>query len=438
MNRLHNFVALLRDQLWVIPALMSGAALALAGVTLAVRYSPPRGSGWWWLHSGDAGTARDLLSALLSGMLTMTSLVVSMTFVVITLASSQLGPRLVWNFIGDRQIQAVLGLFVGTILYVLLVFRSLDGTLGEAGVPHVAITTGSALTVLCLAALLFYVDKIARSIVADTVVRRVAGDLRASIRDLPPRDRTDAVQSCRLPDLPPPAGAVSLARSGYVQTIDYAALVEIARQNGNVLRVDVRAGHFVLTRGRHVAVLARDGAVEPDGAIARAIRAAVVIGAERSPAQDLEYSVLQLVEVGVRALSAGINDPFTAMVVVDRLGEALEDMLGRKLPPTAFRDEAGEVRVIANRSEIGGLVDAAFDQIRQAALSHPAVLIHMADTLGKLSPILAAGELAEARDAVRRQLARLVETVNEAPWAPSDRATTLARIEQAVAAQPST
>src|SRR4051794_41700250 len=113
MERVRNFLTLLRGQLWIVPTLMSAAALALAYVMLGtgLAYRVPQGADLWWLYGGDAETARNLLSALLSGLMTMTSLVVSVTFIILTLASNQLGPRLVWNFIGDRQIQAVLGLF---------------------------------------------------------------------------------------------------------------------------------------------------------------------------------------------------------------------------------------------------------------------------------------------------------------------------------------
>ena len=128
----------------------------------------------------------------------------------------------------------------------------------------------------------------------------------------------------------PRAGWVSLGRSGYVQTIDHEALVDVARRAGAVLGVTVRAGHFVLSRGEHVEVRS-DSAVEER--IADAIRAAFVVGPERSPAQDLEYAIRQLVEIALRALSPGINDPFTAVAVVDQLGAALEDVLARPAQP---------------------------------------------------------------------------------------------------------
>jgi uncharacterized membrane protein len=153
-----------------------------------------------------------------------------------------------------------------------------------------------------------------------------------------------------------------------------------------------------------------------------------VIGAERSPAQDLEYVLRQLVEIALRALSPGIKDPFTAIAVVDRLGAALEDVLLRAMPPVVLRDDEGEVRVIANRSEGEGLIDTAFDQIRQASGAHPAVLIRIADTLAKLAPVLRQDD---TRGAVLRHLDRLGGTARQAGFTPDDHDAILTRIEQA-------
>jgi uncharacterized membrane protein len=426
MSRVYNFVVLLRGQLWIIPALMSATAVLLAYAILGsgVDLSELRGTDLWWLYSGDASTARDLLSTLLSGLVTMTSLVVSVTFVTLTLAANQLGPRLIWNFIGDRQIQAVLGLFLSTILYVLVVLRSLDDTLGPKGVPHVAVTVASVLMVLCLFALLFYVHKIARSIVADTAVKRVATELRDATRDMllePGATSEREVPSIALPC----AGYLSLGRSGYIQTVDYEALVKVARREDAIFCPAVRAGDFVLSHGGHIEV--RANRPLPEKAI-KTIRRAFVIGAERSPAQDLEYVLRQLVEIALRALSPGINDPFTAIAVVDRLGAALEDVLLRAMPPVVLRDDEGEVRVIANRSEGEGLIDTAFDQIRQASGEHPAVLIRIADTLAKLAPVLRQDE---TKGAVLRHLDRLSGTAKQAGFTPDDHDAILTRIEQA-------
>ena len=425
MVRIRNMLALLRGQLWPLPLAIALSGVGLAYLVLtygsAVFAALDVGRrGLWWLYSGDAGTARGLLSSMLSGLMTMTSLVVSVTFVILTLSAQQLGPRLVPTFMGDRQIQAVLGLFIGTILYLLVVLRTIHDTLGGEGVPHLAVTVASGLTVLCLLALLFYVHKIARSIVADNVVEAVARILARSIREMLPERPGPGGDA---PDLPPgPAIArLSLGRSGSIQAVDYDRLVRLAREHDLVLRVCVRAGHFVLSRGDHVTL--HGGRM--DERIASGIREAFVIGAERSPAQDLEFAMRQLVEIGLRALSSGINDPFTAIAVVDRLAAALEEILRRAPQPRVLRDGAGTPRVIADRSTVAGLVDAAFDSLREAASGSPAVLIRMADVLAALAPSLSDDAAATA---ARRQLERIAGTAEIGPLSRSDRDAVLRRV----------
>jgi len=328
--------------------------------------------------------------------------VVSITVVVLTLAANQLGPRLVTSFMADRQIKIVLGLFIGTILYLLTVLRSLDGRQAADDVPHLAVTMGSALSVGCLFALLFYIHKIARSIIADTVVQDMAQALRRSVEaNLPDGDEVGHGLEAAV-DVAWPSRWVALGRTGYVQIIDHHALVALAEKAEVVIRLDVRAGHFVLEQGRHAAVLAPE---PPD--LDEAIRRAFVIAGERSPAQDIEYAIRRLVEIALRALSPGINDPFTAIAVVDQLGGALGEMLGRPLPQAIYRDQHGQPRLLANVTDTGGLLGAAFSQIRQAAQAHAAVLIELADILGKLAPLT-------CRPAQRKELLRHVEMVERA------------------------
>lgn len=94
MERIRNITVLLRGQLWIIPLLLSALALALAFwlLTTGAEFLVNLKGEHWWLYSGDASTARGLLSSLLSGLMTMTSLIVSVTFVILTLAANQLGP----------------------------------------------------------------------------------------------------------------------------------------------------------------------------------------------------------------------------------------------------------------------------------------------------------------------------------------------------------
>jgi uncharacterized membrane protein len=422
MSRIRNFLAHLREQLWLIPAIIVAAAMIAAFFMLnfGSRLFDPEDD-VWWLYSGDAESARTLLSSLLSGLMTMTSLVVSVTFVILTLAASQLGPRLISMFVGDRQIQAVLGLFIGTIVYIIIILRTVDEELGREGVPHAAVTLGSLLTLACLFALLFYIHKIARSIIADNIVEAVSHSLRDDVKEIL-HDDAEAEPS-RFDPSCLSFRSISLGRHGYVQVVDYERLVKIAHKNDVIVQVLVRAGHHVLCHGEHVR-LSGGGSRACDDAI----RSAFVIGRVRTPAQDLEHGIRQLVEIAVRALSPGINDPFTAIAVIDRLGAALEEILLGRLQPKLLVDGDRRVRVIADRSGVTGIVNAAFDSIRQAGSENPAILIRLADTLGALARLLEPGE---ALRAVLGQLAKLDETAQLGRITDADRTAVLSRIADA-------
>lgn len=399
-DRLRHYWMILRGNLWFVPMLMSIAAVALAVLLLTHRDLLPDGAVELWLvYSGDPESARQLLGALLSGIITMTSLVVSITVVVLTLAAGQLGPRLVRNFISDPQTQAVLGLFVATILYLLVVFRSIGG-LSSGGIPHLAVSVGTAMSALCLFVLLFFVHKLARSIMYDNVVRDVTRELRTAIDHLLPE-----AEASQLTAEPAPENTVwiGLGHDGYIEAIDFDMLVGEARKRGAVLWIKVRPGHFVLARGAHVGVHPPNCCSEE---LVRAIRNAFIIGAERTPTQDLEYGIRQMVEIALRALSPGINDVFTALAVIDNLTSGLSLIFDRQLEIAAHGDQDGKLRVVRSVTNYDGIVRAAFDQIRQAGQAMPAVLIRLAEGVARLAPYV---RLDEQRRSLLRQLTLVQE-----------------------------
>ncbi|PYB77040.1 DUF2254 domain-containing protein [Rhizobium wuzhouense] len=416
MDKTRNFLALLQGKLWLLPLIFTvgSAALAVILILFGNRLASAGSGHLWWLYSGDAETGRQLLSSLLSGLMTMTSLVISVTFVILTLAANQLGPRLISRFMADRQIQTVLGLFIGTILYLIIVLRSVTDQLGATGVPHLAITAGSVLTVLCLLALLFYIHKVARSIIADNIVNALYTDMLATMDSvLPP------------PDTPKhePLGArfagpfhtLAIGKVGHVQVVDYQRLLDLAVSEDIRMAVNVRAGHYVLAAGGHVQVFTEKA---PDDALLDSIRAAFTIGAERTPAQDLEFGIRQLTEIAVRALSPGINDPFTALAVIDRISAAVECQIGRAVQPAEYRDDHGALRLLVSRTDLRGLMDAGFRPIRQAGADHPAILTRMAI---RLADLVGPAVLEAEREALSAQIEALGQAGEQCACIPMDR-----------------
>lgn len=137
---------------------------------------------------------------------------------------------------------------------------------------------------------------------------------------------------------------------------------------------------------------AEAGGPPPDaeacGDIERVCRGALILGSQRTPEQDLEYSIHQLVEVAVRALSPGINDPFTAINCIDALGTGISLIAGRELPPGLRRDAGGVARVSVPVFTFEGVADAAFHQIRQHGERSVAVLIRLLEIIAGVGPRL--------------------------------------------------
>jgi uncharacterized membrane protein len=126
------------------------------------------------------------------------------------------------------------------------------------------------------------------------------------------------------------------------------------------------------------------------------IRECVVMGNRRTPTQDIEFSIRHLVDIALRALSPGINDPNTAKAVIDRLRGALAQAMDKKLPTTLRHDSHGVLRVIGDDTDFGGIFDAAFHQIRQAGASQPAIVIHMLGAICRLAEHVRTTEQYEA------------------------------------------
>ena len=403
MDILRHYWTKLQASLLLVPLLMSVVAIAAATLLIDSRMLArplPVCS-----HSGSASAARDLLNALLGGMIAMFSLVLSITIVVLTVAASQIGSRLIRSFLDDRATQFVIGLFLATLLYLLSVLPAIDER-EFAPVPHLAIAVATGLCAICLLALLYYVNKLAHSIVFDHAASRVAHDIRrtcAVLHDRCDEDATPAPDAER--DVQAAfraACAFPIGDSGYVQSISYASLVELARRLDVVIRLDVRPGQWV--NAETVCIAASQPLPER---ARRQVRNGIIVGSERTPTQDVEYGLQRLVEMAVRALSPGVNDVFTALAAVDNLGASVAFVFARPPQTRVLRDADGGARVIRDVSTPSGILEAAFNQIRQAGAAMPAVSIRLLDALGRLATNIRSEE---QRDATLQQIEAVYES----------------------------
>ncbi|OYY60902.1 MAG: hypothetical protein B7Y51_11145 [Burkholderiales bacterium 28-67-8] len=383
----------LRSSFWFVPAGMAclAAAMALAAVALDRAAAA---DGWLqrlgWIHTGGAEGASLLLGAVAGSMISIAGTVFSMTLVALSLASSQLGPRLLRNFMRDAANQVALGTFVATFVYCLLVLRTIRRADEVAFVPHLSVSIGVLLAMASIGVLIYFIHHVSVSIQADEVVARVSRELEHGIDRLFPSHLGNAAPAnSKAPgdvDLPAAfareARPVGALEDGYLQLIEVEALMTLASQEDLLLQLQRRPGHY-LVKGQ-VMLMVWPGERVTESLVEK-INAAFVLGDQRTAAQDIEFSFHQLVEIAVRALSPGINDPFTAIACVDRLASALSRLARRDVPSPLRFDAQGRLRLVAPGSSFAGIVDTAFNQIRQNARSNPAVAIRMLDAIAQIA-----------------------------------------------------
>ncbi len=377
LTRLQTIWDDIRSSLWALPVLMIAAATVLAvfatGVTIDIQGDPV-----WFLYSGGAKDAPGFLSNLVAAMITLATLAISITMVVLTLAAQQLGPRLTRIFMSDLRTQAMLGVFIATVIYLLLVMRSVYGDT----VPNLAVTIGSALVILSVIMLLVFVHHLARSIVSDNVIEHVGAEIDGSAKHLLPDPDSEVPVPKSRPD--GEGAALRLRCEGYLQALDHSALVAAACEAQAVVELDVKPGHLMMTG---VAI----GKVWPPEActeeLVTAVEQGILVGRERTSVQDIEFSIRQMVEVGARALSPGVNDPYTALVTIDRLSRSLAHIMRRRPARSQWCDADDVLRLIVNPPRFDGLADASFNMLRQYGEGSAAVLIRLAERLSDLHQI---------------------------------------------------
>jgi uncharacterized membrane protein len=389
----------LNSSYWFLPGSMVvlSGILAFASLWIDRHWTAPKSSDW--IYTGGAAGARALLSTVAGSVITVAGVVFSITIATLTQASSQFGPRLLRNFMRDVGNQFVLGTFVATFFYCLLVLRAVRGMDDAPFVPNLSITIAVVMAAGSLAVLIYFIDHICHSLQGPQVVAAVGIELvRAVSRPFPSGvgktfengseigtdlDGSDSEKGCN----------VAATDNGYLQAMDEDGLLEIAKCNDWVIRLACRPGDYIMKGSSLLRV-------ESAGECGEAMQCSMVnmffLGRQRTAEQDMEYSIRQLVEIGVRALSPGINDPFTAMNCVDWLGTAIAEVARHGLPSARRYDDEGRLRVVAKVSTFSGLVDAAFNQIRQFGADSVAVSLHLLEVLASVAKQLSTDDQRKA------------------------------------------
>jgi uncharacterized membrane protein len=370
-----RLMAWARGRFWLLPALFGvtagllGIAMpALDDVLLQSRNLP-------FLFGGGPEGARALLSAIISSMISFTALVFSITIVVLQLTSSQFSPRVLRTFLRDRFNQVTLGVFVATFVYAMAVLRAVRGTADTSPfVPQLAVTTAFLFVLVSVLVFLLYLHHTAQAIRVATIIDGIARETRAILDKHTPAEEDEQAEVPPMEDART-ARVVVARRPGVVQSVNMEALARVADRAGVTIEGLRALGEFVPAGGWLFRV--SGGEVDDDR-----LRDAIVVGNERSLDQDVGFGLRQLVDIATRALSPGVNDPTTAVQVLDQLHDLLRRLATRPLPSREGVRRDGRLVVVTPATGFADFLDLAVDEIHHWGGDDPRIRARLRGLLG--------------------------------------------------------
>jgi uncharacterized membrane protein len=300
----------------------------------------------------------------------------------LTLASMQFSPRIIVSFSRDRVTQWTLGIFLGTFLYCLAALPA-SRSLPHPFAPVATVLGAMVLALVCVGLLLFFIHHISQAISVNHIVNRIAEETEAVIDEVMPwPHRLNYLKDAEPLRSNPSEVAVLSEESGYIRFVDTRRLVALAKHYHVTIRVLRRVGHFV-PPGIPLMMVSKGNRLPPEGTAE--LLAVFDFGPTRTLQQDVEFGVLQIVDVALKAISPAVNDPTTAINCIDQLSRILIRFASREPPEDLLYDPPGIVRASIGWIHFERLLEAALEQIRMYAKTDVAVSLRLLRALGDIA-----------------------------------------------------
>jgi uncharacterized membrane protein len=403
-NRLLSIKDHLSQSFWFIPSVMVvfGILLSFAAIELdrQVGVDFARSLG---IYINSPEGSREVLSTIASSTITVISLVFSLTIVVLSLAAQQYGPLIIGNFMSDHGNQAVLGMFTMSFLYCLLVLRTIRDTEDTLFVPHISTLIGVGMAVLDVAVLIYFIHHVSDSVKPSAITSRITHRMIGAIDNIFPQQLGKSVDTDTAPlpgDFNRNLHPIHATTSGYLQMLDVEELINIAKGAGVIIKLDIHPGDFIV---KNSTIGMTYPGIQTNGDLTDAINDTFIIGRSRTPTQDIRFLFEQLVEIGVRGVSPGINDPFTSSMCIDRLAEGLCRFVTRKLPSPYRYDDQKQLRIIAKTITFEDMLNLSFNQIRHYGGADVRIVLRIITALQRIAECVNEDEK-EKREVLRRYI----------------------------------
>ena len=363
---------------WLIPLFYAAGAVALGFTIPRLAYSFLPG----YLSTVSINAAIGIYSAVASGMIALTGIVFSLTFVMVQFSATAYSPRLVLWIARDPVVSHAMGVFTATFLYAIAALAWVD----RGGSGRVPLAGTVLVTALLIVSVIMFVALIQRvgMLQVNRMLKFTANQGRKIIENL--------YQSL---DTPRCQGSGEMAASRRVQTllhqgeasilqeVNIPALVEIASRNGYTIELVASVGDAVLEPTPILRVLGVGAPISEN-----TLRSAITLGGERTFTQDPKYAIRLLVDIAIKALSPAVNDPTTAVQALDQIEDLLIRLGRRRLEIGSFRDKAGDLRLLMNFPTWDDFLCLGLDEIRFYGATSIQVMRRMKALVNELIPIL--------------------------------------------------
>lgn len=372
---------------FLVRPLTIALALGCAGAVLSwLEEAFPAFSDWvpkaLFPSHADPQVAQVILGGIAASIMTVVSIVFAILLMTLTLASMQFSPRIIVSFTKDRVTQWTLGIFLGTFSYCMAALPTAR-SLPYPFAPVATVFGAMLLALACVVWLLYFIHHISQAIGVNQIVDRIASETEAMIDEMMPNPRrATRMADTNQIDLTGWETPVLSDLSGYIRFIDTGRLVALAKSYRVKVQVLRRVGQFV-PAGIPVLNVYKGERLSSEGI--EDLRGAFDFGPSRTLQQDLEFGVLQIVNIALKAISPAVNDPSTAISCVNQLSRVLIRFASRELPESVLYDPPGVVRVSILWTDFNRMVDAAFEQIRLYSQTDMAVSLRLLRALGDIA-----------------------------------------------------
>lgn len=412
MKRFKYFLQRLNASFWFLPTVILTIAIILAILFITldqqVQYEP-KGL-LKYAFADSANSAETILSTIAAAMIGLAGTVFSITLVVLTLASSQFGSRLLRNFMYDKVNQVVLGTYIATFLYCLIVLNAIKSTDEFGFIPAFAVLVATIAALANIILLIIFIHHIATNIQTDKVIYDISTNLSASIRKIYPQKIGQSIDNTEVPDLDilrtiyDQRTELKSKKSGYLQSISDTDLMELASKYNLIVELLYKPGDYIVENSMLGIIMSTTAITEE---IQNEILDSLLLGNLRTTLQDAKHSIHQMVEIASRALSPGINDPYTAITCIDNLTSIMCYLTGIVFPSRYRYDEDEKLRLITDKTNFDGLLDTSFNQIRQFGATSPSVIIKLMEAM---MTIYNMSDKAENKKSIARHAGMILRT----------------------------